>query len=249
MDYASEWHWGITTSNKLNIRKAPALSAPRWNNVWPLGRIALIKPVAHTSDWYETTYRGEPAYVSAAFITLLSDAVPSDFRARIERIGAAEIGRKGSVYFNGYNGMWCHRFADWLVMHAGMDSAAVPNTSNCRAGILWFATNPIRGGFYFKNPVHKARMTARCHSINALGKHLSQEEEEYMPETGDYIYFRWPNAPDSVNVSHVGIVRSASNGKVTTFEGNAGNKVISREIEQTDTRIVGYGRPCYSLCA
>ena len=49
------WHYGKTTTNALNIRKAPSLSAQRWNNVWPVARVALIKP-AYTPDWYEKTF-------------------------------------------------------------------------------------------------------------------------------------------------------------------------------------------------
>lgn len=35
------WHYGKTTTNALNIRKAPSLSAQRWNNVWPVARVVF----------------------------------------------------------------------------------------------------------------------------------------------------------------------------------------------------------------
>ena len=46
-----------------------------------------------------------------------------------------EKGRSKSIYFNGYGGKWCHRFADWLAMNAGMSKEMIPNTSNCGKGI------------------------------------------------------------------------------------------------------------------
>ena len=66
---------------------------------------------------------------------------------------------------------------------------------------------------------------------------------------GDYIYFRWSSADPSVNVSHVGIVRSVEETTLTTFEGNVGKKVVSRDFKLDDSRIVGYGHPDYPLAA
>ena len=40
----------------LNVRKAPSLSAARYNAPWPINRIALVSP--STPDWYDSTYRG-----------------------------------------------------------------------------------------------------------------------------------------------------------------------------------------------
>ena len=125
--------YGRVTSSTLNVRKQPSLSASLWNDVWPMNRIALIKP--SVNGWYETLYRGQPAYVYAQHIDLLDDQVPDNIVDRMMFLAQPELGRTNSVYFNGYTGNWCHRFADWLAMHAAMPRTMIPNTSNCGTGM------------------------------------------------------------------------------------------------------------------
>lgn len=239
----TNWMYGCVMTDDLNIRREPRRSAGRWNNVWPENRITLVKKA--NENWYETLYRGEQAFVSAEFITLLDCEVPSDIVQRMLYMVKPEIGRVNSVYFNGYTGQWCHRFADWLVMHAGTPKNLIPNTSNCGKGIVWFVNDAESGGFYFKNAEHKTRMIGNYSTIRHLPKELTEEEAAYIPSPGDYIYFRWRNAAKDVNVSHVGIVSSVSEDKVTTVEGNAGGAVANRSYALNDDRIVGYGKPRY----
>ena len=242
-DVISSWVYGYTSCDDLNIRREPRRSAGRWNNVWPENRIVLVKIT--NENWYETLYRGEQAFVSAEFITLLDCKVPSDIVQRMLYMVEPEIGRVNSVYFNGYTGQWCHRFADWLAMHAGTPKNLIPNTSNCGKGIVWFVNDAESGGFYFKNAEHKARMISNYSTIRHLPKELTEEEAAYIPSPGDYIYFRWRNAAKDVNVSHVGIVSGVSEDKLTTVEGNAGGAVANRSYALNDDRIVGYGKPRY----
>ena len=239
------WEYGIVKSTALNVRKQPSLSAERWNNVWPLHRIALIKQAS--AGWYETLYRGEPAYVSAAYIELMDQPVPDSIVTRMMDMAIPELGRSNSIYFNGYGGKWCHRFADWLPMHAGMPKAMIPNTSNCGIGITWFVNNENSGGFCFQSEKHKRRMIRAYPSLRHLPTSLTEIEKAFVPCPGDYIYFRWKNASSSVNVSHVGIVRAITHDSLTTVEGNVGNAVVSRTFSLTDDRIVGYGHPAYHL--
>lgn len=241
---ATEWLYGQVTSSSLNVRKQPSLSAPLWNYPWPLNRIALVKPAV--DGWYETLYRGDPAYVSAQYIDLLDEPVPDSIVERMLFMAVPELGRTNSQYYNGYTGQWCHIFADWLSMHADMPKAMVPNTTNCGTGIVWFVNDENSGGFYFKNAAHKARMINAYPAINHLSTSLTEEEEAYVPTPGDYIYFRWSNAASTVNVSHVGIVRAVYDTTLSTFEGNSGSKVVSQEFLLNDTEIIGYGRPKYS---
>ena len=239
------WQYGRVTSNTLNVRKAPSTSSACWNNVWPKDRIALIKTIPDTPGWYETLYRGEAAYVSGQHIAVLGEKVPGSIIARMLYMAIPELGRSQSIYFNGYTGAWCHRFADWLAMHAAMPKEMIPNTSNCGTGIVWFVNNAQNGGFYFKDAAHKIRMINAYPAIDHLSPQLSNEEEDYIPMPGDYIYFRWANAAASVNVSHVGIVREVAENTLTTFEGNSGNTVVSRTFALDDPQIIGYGRPRY----
>ena len=82
-----------------------------------------------------------------------------------------------------------------------------------------------------------------------ISSSLTHDEEAYQPVSGDYIYFRWDSADPSVNVSHVGIVRSVEDIFLTTFEGNVGKKVVSRDFKLDDSRIVGFGHPDYPMAA
>ena len=100
----ADWQYGRVLSSSLNVRKALSLSASRWDGVWPLNRIALIK--ASIAGWYETLYRGEPAFVKAEFVQLLPDPVPENIVERMFFMSVPELGRDKSIYFNGYNGKW-----------------------------------------------------------------------------------------------------------------------------------------------
>ena len=237
------WQYGRVTSSTLNVRKEPSSSAALWNGVWPKDRIALVKPAL--DGWYETLYRGEPAYVSTDFIELMDSTVPDSIVERMMFLAVPELGRNNSIYFNGYSGAWCHRFADWLAMHAAMPKNLIPNNGNCGEGIVWFVNNKQSGGFYFKNAEHKARMLKAYPAINHLPSELTEVEKIYIPVPGNYIYFRWASASASVNVNHVGIVREVSSGVLTTFEGNSNDHVVSREFSLDDEQILGYGVPRY----
>ena len=69
-----------------------------------------------------------------------------------------EVDRTNPRHFNGYIGTWCHRFADWFAVHAGMPRDMISNTSNCGSGVIWFVSNPYSGGIFFKNAVYKRSM-------------------------------------------------------------------------------------------
>lgn len=238
------WRYGQVKSNALNVRREPSRKARRWNNVWPMNRLILVKPCG-IDGWYETLYRGELAYVMAEFIKLLDEPVPESIVERMLFMAESEKGRSKSIYFNGYGGKWCHRYADWLAMNAGMTKEMIPNTSNCGKGIVWFATNQNSGGFFFKNTEHKKRMLRAYSELDDMTWELTEEEQEYVPQPGDYVYFRWKNAADSVNVSHVGVVAEVVKENIMTWEGNASQKVGQREYSLCDGQIVGYGHPCY----
>ncbi len=233
------------TSHSLNVRKEPDGHAARWNASWPINRIAVAKAV--NAAWYETTYRGEPAFVSADYVQPLPDPVPDDIVQRMLFVAKPELGRDNVRYFNGYSGAWCHRFADWLAMHAGQPKNKIPNTSNCGLGIAWFVNNEESGGFFFKNAQHKQRMMKAYRQINHLPNDLTEIEQQYVPKPGDYIYFRWSGVAEETNVSHVGVVDSVADGVVKTWEGNASGRVANRSYALTDPRIVGYGHPLYYI--
>ena len=70
--------------------------------------------------------------------------------------------------------------------------------------------------------------------------------ENYTPKSGDLIFFLWDkDAAEGYNWSHVGIVKSVSNGMVYTIEGNNSDAVRYDEYGLNDHRIKGYGVPNY----
>ena len=176
---------------------------------------------------------------------LLPDQVHDAIPDRMMYIAQAELGRSKSIYFNGYTGAWCHRFADWLAMHAGLPPEYIPNTGNCAWGVAWFVADQNSGGFFFKNQIHKTRIIRRIAPLRHLSPLMTEDEEEYVPSVGDYVYFRWPHAEVLTNVSHVAIVRHVSDMDIATYEGNVNKKVVSRVFALDDNRIVGYGKPLY----
>ena len=107
---ASTWCYGQVNVNELNVRRQPSISAKRWNSVWPIHRIVLIKDAA--PEWYESLYRGEPAYIAKRYINTLKTPVHSNIVDRMLFMAMPELGRNKAAYFNGYSGEWCHRFAD-----------------------------------------------------------------------------------------------------------------------------------------
>lgn len=242
----NNWRYGQVKSNALNVRREPSRKARRWNNVWPMNRLVLVKPCS-VDGWYETLYRGEPAYVMAEFIKLLDEAVPDSIVERMLFMAEPEKGRSKSIYFNGYGGKWCHRFADWLAMNAGMPKETIPNTSNCGKGIVWFVANQNSDGFYFKNDENKRRMIRAYSALDGLPYELTAEELAYVPQPGDYVYLRWKNAAVRVNVSHVGVVAVVTSEHITTWEGNSNKEVAQRTYSLHDVRILGYGHPKYCV--
>lgn len=88
---SKEWQYGKVLSSSLNVRKSPSLSASRWDGVWSLNRIALIKQ--SIEGWYETLYRGEPAFVKAEFVQLLPERVPESIVERMFFMSVPELGR------------------------------------------------------------------------------------------------------------------------------------------------------------
>ena len=84
-------------------------------------------------------------------------------------------------------------------------------------------------------------------ALKALETSLTAAERDYVPQSGDYVYFCCSNATSSVTVSHVGIVMDVEDGLLMTIEGNAGSKVGKRIYDLDDPRIVGFGRPPYAF--
>ena len=76
-----------------------------------------------------------------------------------------------------------------------------------------------------------------------------QENDAYIPQTGDYIYYDWQDngAGDNRGSSdHVGIVESCDGKTITVIEGNKNDAVGERPIAINGKYIRGFGLPNYA---
>ncbi len=87
----TSWAYGQVNTNELNVRRQPSTSADRWNNVWPLNRIVLVKDAIE--GWYESLYRGQAAYVASNYINLLPTPVHASIVDRMLFMVTPELGR------------------------------------------------------------------------------------------------------------------------------------------------------------
>lgn len=78
------------------------------------------------------------------------------------------------------------------------------------------------------------------------------ENDDYVPKTGDIIFYDWDDTGVGENTSspdHVGIVESVVGNKITVIEGNK-NEVVARRIIYVNGRYIrGYGVPKYDVQA
>lgn len=78
------------------------------------------------------------------------------------------------------------------------------------------------------------------------------EDDDYVPKTGDLIYYDWADdgkGDDTRNPDHVGIVEAVSGGVITVLEGNRGGNVGRRSIVVNGRYIRGFARPDYASLA
>ena len=76
-----------------------------------------------------------------------------------------------------------------------------------------------------------------------------QEKDNYVPKSGDVIYYDWGDNGVGDNTGwsdHVGIVESVKDGIITVIEGNKNDAVERRTISVDGRYIRGYGVPKYT---
>lgn len=76
-----------------------------------------------------------------------------------------------------------------------------------------------------------------------------QENDAYIPEPGDLIYYDWQDSGKGDNVGeadHVGIVVSVSGNTIKVIEGNKGDRVAYRTLSVNGRYIRGYGLPDFA---
>ena len=74
------------------------------------------------------------------------------------------------------------------------------------------------------------------------------EDDAYVPQPGDYIFYDWQDTGAGDNKGHsdhVGIVEKVENGVIAVIEGNYSNAVKRRTLKINGKYIRGYGVPKY----
>lgn len=90
-----------------------------------------------------------------------------------------------------------------------------------------------------------------CGNVIELAKKAGiwVEDDAYVPDTGDSILYDWQDSGSGDNTGwpdHIGLVVSASGGKVKAIEGNISNTVGYRTITVNGRYIRGYITPKFS---
>ena len=110
---------------------------------------------------------------------------------------------------------WCACFVSWCANECGyIEKGIIPKFSSCQQeGITWFKTCGL------------------------------WKDNQFIPNTGDIIFFDWE---DDGHADHVGIVENVENNIIHTIEGNS-NEDTCREKQYNigSNVIVGYGTPMY----
>ena len=131
---------------------------------------------------------------------------------------------QGWSFYGQWAGMpyeeWCAMFVSYCLNAAGIPEWMMPRSANCNR---W-----------------KIR----------LGHRYIDDEDEYIPEPGDLIFFHHDRVSKDPNFpNHVGIVVDYDPEKdlVYTVEGNSGAAVSSRIYGRTNSVIVGYASMGYCM--
>lgn len=124
-----------------------------------------------------------------------------------------------------YTDAWCSTFASAIAIEAGYTDI-IPTECGCERHINLFKQ-----------------------------KGIWRENENYVPEPGDYIFYEWNDGTNyattdlTASADHVGIVVSCDGKTITVIEGNMSNAVGYRKIAVNGRYIRGFGLPKFELKA
>ena len=111
-----------------------------------------------------------------------------------------------------YKYMWCQSFIAWCAKQADVSSDVIKRTAGTVDAMDFFKAQGV------------------------------WQERNYIPQSGDIIYF---TSSSSNSGYHVGIVESVSGSTINTIEGNYSDKVGRHSVTVGSSSIVGYGVPNY----
>lgn len=123
-----------------------------------------------------------------------------------------------------YTDDWCAATVSALAVHTGL-TGIMPVECSCSAMIA----------------LYKAHPESRW-----------EENDAYVPELADIIFYDWNDSGAGENTGapeHVGIVADVTGSVITVIEGNYSNAVKERKLQVNGRYIRGYGRPAYWIMA
>ena len=127
----------------------------------------------------------------------------------------------GEWYGLNYN-PWCAMFVSWCANEAEIPKSIIPRHASCDNGMEWFID---KGGWHY-SPYYGG---------------------SYEPKAGDIVYFGYKMNNGGYDSTHVGIVYSVSDTKISVYEGNSADKVQSVSYNKNNNAyILGYGSPAYT---
>ncbi len=128
----------------------------------------------------------------------------------------SQLGQEGGMPYCQWWGYdfrfeWCACFVSWCATQCGYtQNNQTPKFISCKVGIEWFQ------------------------------EHGQWKGKNYIPKSGDYIFFDWE--PDGI-ADHIGIVDYYEDGYVYTVEGNS-NDMVRKKIYSIDSEnIYGFAAP------
>ena len=122
----------------------------------------------------------------------------------------------------------------------------LPSYDWCAATITANAIRQDMTGIFAK----ECSCTLQIRQWQQMGRWM--ERDDYVPQTGDIIYYAWDATGSgdwTSSVDHVGAVVSCEGGYITAIEGNYKNNVSRRRIPVNYKFIRGFAVPDYASLA
>ena len=139
-----------------------------------------------------------------------------DGNQNIVAMALSQLGQEGGKPYWTWWGFnfrieWCACFVSWCATQCGYtQDDQTPTFISCKVGIDWFK------------------------------EHGQWKGKNYVPKSGDYIFFDWE--PDGV-ADHIGIVDYYEDGYVYTVEGNSNDMVRKKVYDIKSENIYGFAAP------
>ena len=122
----------------------------------------------------------------------------------------------------------------------------LPSYDWCAATITANAIRQDMTGIFVK----ECSCTMQIRQWQQMGRWI--ERDDYVPQTGDIIYYAWDATGSgdwTSSVDHVGAVVSCDGGYITAIEGNYKNNISRRRIPVNYKFIRGFAVPDYASLA